>query len=258
MGRRAHKFVMREWRELGDLGRLADAIASTRHTQNLQPLVMDRPMGKRILVVAPHADDEIIGPGGTLIKSLNDGASVHVVYLTDDDTPPGKVRHAEALEVAQKVGYTTEFLQYPSDDLPVSSEAAAILATCINLAKPTTVFIPFISDDHQDHRKASQLLWKAEADGALKCAPEVWAYQVYSAVIPNIVVDITDVIQEKSAAISGWKNSAMKSRDWAHFSAGLNAYNSRFLANGSGRFAEAFFVVPIAEYLDLCGAYFSE
>jgi hypothetical protein len=32
---------------------------------------------------------------------------------------------------------------------------------------------------------------------------EVWAFQVYSTVLPNIVVDITDVIDEKIRLIIG-------------------------------------------------------
>ena len=84
---------------------------------------------------------------------------------------------------------------------------------------------------------------------------EVWAFQVYSTVLPNIVVDITDVIDEKIRLINYWE-SIKKSRDWGHYAKGLNAFNSRFLKTNQPRYAESFFVVPAKEYIELCSIYF--
>ena len=68
--------------------------------------------------------------------------------------------------------------------------------------------------------------------------------------------DITDAAAQKAEAIRMWQNSAMRSRDWAHFALGLNAYNSRLLPDSTlPRYVEAFFVVPLAEYLKVCGTY---
>src|SRR5579885_3094484 len=36
-----------------------------------------------VLVLAPHMDDEVIGPGGTLRRHVEAGAAVTVVFLTD-------------------------------------------------------------------------------------------------------------------------------------------------------------------------------
>src|ERR1043166_7647856 len=41
------------------------------------------PQGKKIVVLAPHMDDEVIGCGGTLCKHVRNGAEVIVVYMTD-------------------------------------------------------------------------------------------------------------------------------------------------------------------------------
>ena len=56
-----------------------------------------------------------------------------------------------------------------------------------------------------------------------------------------------------------WKNSAMKSRDWAHYALGMNAYHSRFLPSTTeARYAEPFFVVPLEDYIDVCAKYFGD
>ena len=41
---------------------------------------------KRLLVVAAHPDDEILGCGATLIKYKNQGYKVKVVFLSDGET----------------------------------------------------------------------------------------------------------------------------------------------------------------------------
>jgi len=84
---------------------------------------------------------------------------------------------------------------------------------------------------------------------------EIWAYQVYSTVIPNVAVDITDVIDEKLKLVEIYR-SQKRSRDWAHYIKGLNAFNCRFLKTNEPRYVELFFVVPADEYLQLCRLYF--
>ena len=47
------------------------------------PERVEAPPGSRIVVLAPHPDDDVLGCGGTLAKQVVTGASVSVVYLTD-------------------------------------------------------------------------------------------------------------------------------------------------------------------------------
>ena len=42
-----------------------------------------------VLVVAAHADDEVLGCGGSLARHVAEGDRVHVVYLADGVTARG-------------------------------------------------------------------------------------------------------------------------------------------------------------------------
>jgi hypothetical protein len=72
-----------------------------------------------------------------------------------------------------------------------------------------------------------------------------------------VVVDITDQATRKAEAMRHYA-SQMAKRDWAHFALGLNAFNLRLLpATNRAAYAEAFFVLPISEYVELCRDYFA-
>ena len=258
MPRRAYKFVLREVLRADDLDSLAEVLASTRHVRMLDPVLMKMPRGKRVVVVAPHEDDEMIGPGGTVIRLVRSGIQVTVLYLTRDSSAAGEVRRRETLAVGHHVGYAAEFFDYPSGSLPLDVATAARLAKRINALQADTLLVPFLSDDHAEHRAASQLLNEAARLGLILARPEVWAYQVYSALLGNVAVDISDVAEAKAEAIGMWRESAMQSRDWAHFALGLNAYNCRAVRGRTdSAYVEVFFVVPFDDYIDVCRHYFS-
>ena len=92
------------------------------------------------------------------------------------------------------------------------------------------------------------------AEASFPTDTEVWCYQVYSPVIPNVVVDISDVAERKAAAVRMWK-SQMKVRKFDHYILGFNAFNIRLLPKAL--YVEAFFVVPMHEYAELCAIYFN-
>src|SRR5690606_14001801 len=64
---------------------LALAPLAWRHAMKQLPLPghASRVVASRVLVLAPHADDEIVGCGGLLAQLLADGAAATVFYLTD-------------------------------------------------------------------------------------------------------------------------------------------------------------------------------
>lgn len=258
--RQAYKFFMKDWTALSDLQACADVLSTMRASRTLIPLVMQRPDAERILVLAPHPDDEMIGAGGTLIRAVQAGTTVRVLYLTSGGLTPeeSRQRESEALAVAAKVGFEVELMRQPAFDLALAPTVVEQLCEHIDEFRPDALFVTFVLDDHDDHRRASELLLRAAESDRLSDKLPVWAYQVYSSVIPNVIIDITEVHQNKAEAVRLF-TSQMKSRDWSHFALGLNAYNSRLLrANPAPRYAEAFFVVPLKEYVELCRTYFAE
>jgi len=88
----------------------ADAAASARRRQTVRTPwpTLDVPAGTRLLVVAPHPDDETLGAGGLMERVHETGGRVNVVYLTDGDGYPEGVRsegHIESPTAADYRGY---------------------------------------------------------------------------------------------------------------------------------------------------------
>src|SRR4029077_11597995 len=85
-----------------------DVIASARrhvghHHQS--PPTLDVSPGTRLLVVAPHPDDETLGAGGLMARVHETGGRVNVVYLTDGDGYPEGVQSEGHIESPAAMDY---------------------------------------------------------------------------------------------------------------------------------------------------------
>jgi LmbE family N-acetylglucosaminyl deacetylase len=72
------------------------------------PLVYEPPEATRLMVVAPHPDDEMLGAGGLMQRVVATGGVVRVVYLTDGEGYPEGVRaedHVESPSASDFRGY---------------------------------------------------------------------------------------------------------------------------------------------------------
>lgn len=260
-----YKFVLKEWKRLPEIDALGRALETRWFSQQIDPVLMERPCADRILVVAPHPDDDMLGPGGTLLKSIAAGARVTIVYVTSAANPTyadiGRrtlTPHAECVEretraVAARTGAAVEFWRFEKRAIPLHA-AAERLRDAVARCNPQVMFLPFFTDDHPDHRCISAI-FAAAFPSLTMPRMEVWAYQVYATVLTNVIVDITETIEEKCALLACWE-SQRRSRDWGHYMKGLNAFNSRFLRTNEQRYAETFFVLPAADYRTLCRTYF--
>lgn len=235
----------------------AGVLAGLQRKNFMRPREVSPPSGKRILVLAPHPDDEIIGPGGTLIGAVRTGSSITVAFLTcGRNRTEGTVRYREACDVTHGLGFAAQFLGYDEGSIPGVDGDVERLRDVISECDPQIVFVPFMLDDHADHRQASALLTAAVLGGTLSGAVEVWAYQVYTTIPANVVVNISVFADDKARAIREYQSEATV-RDWAHWSLGLNAFCSRYLNRSSEPlYAEMFFVMPASEYASLCRRYF--
>jgi LmbE family N-acetylglucosaminyl deacetylase len=249
--------MITDWTKLTDLKASSMVLETKRFNRNLQPLKLENPDAKRILVIAPHPDDDVLGAGGTLIKAKEIGADIHVVYVTNGLAEKEELIREETLSVCDQLGTTPHFLNCKARTIPDEDpEVNKQLYDLILKVDPEVIFISFMLDDHDDHRRVNQLLMAA-LKGQAKQKAEIWAYQIYSSIIPNVVVDITDQVEQKRQLINTWK-SVGKLGDLAHYILGINASNCRYMQTEATVWGETFFVVPLDEYLDLCKIYFED
>jgi LmbE family N-acetylglucosaminyl deacetylase len=179
-----------------------------------------------------------------------------IAFLTSGRSGQQNIRIAEARAACREFAATPVFLGYPVERIPIHGEVTSRLAELFDSTNAEALFVPFFGDDNDDHRRANQLLRDAARSLPLKSKPEIWAYQVYSVIPGNVMVDITEQKGAKERAIAHYK-SEMDRRDWINFSLGLNAFNSRLLpATAEPRWAEAFFVLPFDDYISLIDRYF--
>jgi LmbE family N-acetylglucosaminyl deacetylase len=136
----------------------------------------------RVLVVAPHPDDESIGAGGLLQVAGAIGAAVRVLVLTDGDNNPwpqrwiekrwqigaaerarwGARRRDEARAALRILGVAesdAQFLGFPDlglTDLLMHSGSGLVesLRRVLEEFAPTVLIVPAISDRHPDHNAA--------------------------------------------------------------------------------------------------------
>jgi len=221
------------------------------------PLELRRVSRARVLVVAPHMDDAEIACGGTLALHKEAGSEVGILYTTDSGGGEGegpaaaslrRTRRAEAERAASLLGIEIlEVAGFPDGSLSLHEEdLAKLLADRIEAWHPEQVFCPFPADNHRDHQATAGAV--SIALGRLRWRGEVWCYEVWSPLWPNVAVDISAVLDLKSQAIScyGSQTSGLPYLDAA---LGLNRF--RGLRVGVPA-AEAFHVCPAGAYPDLC------
>jgi N-acetylglucosamine malate deacetylase 1 len=216
------------------------------------------PFGKSMLVLAPHQDDETIGCGGALALQVASGHAAAVVMLQDgasewEETGMPRealreLRNEESRRAASVIHLDPPiFLNHA--DLARSLLAATESVRQILVERQVdAVFVPFVLDGHPDHRLANYILAGALAD--IPRPVRVFGYEVWGLAIPNVIVVIDDVIEQKLAMLSCF-HFANQALDYVHATKGLNMYHSRMLGAGECRYAERFFEAPRQEYIEL-------
>lgn len=111
----------------------------------------------KILVFAPHNDDEVLGVGGTISKLSREGHEVSVCEVTSG--PMYKEMQEEARKAHGKLGVKNSiFLNLPYVRLRhiETAEMNKATAEVVNDIRPDIVFVPFIGDMHFDHREVTE------------------------------------------------------------------------------------------------------
>lgn len=198
-----------------------------------------------VLVVAPHMDDDVIGAGGTLLLHRQLGSETHVVFCAAGASAEiDATRKAEARHAGKAMGFASlEWLDLPDGSLSLHEpEMASQLSRQLQVHAPQQVFCPFVSDHHRDHSAAAQAL--ALAIRKTGWTGDVWSYEVWSPLWPNVAVDISGVHAMKRDVIEIYA-SQTAGLDYADGTLGLNRYRGLKV---HAAYAEAFYVCSAAEF----------
>jgi LmbE family N-acetylglucosaminyl deacetylase len=205
-----------------------------------------------VLVVAPHPDDEAIGPGATLALHHQLGDPISAVFVTSGihgdrgARSPGEyvaLRRSEAEAAATVLGISrTEFWDYPDSMVVTEADLAAVAERFVDVMvreRPVLVYAPHAGETHSDHHFVALAVARARkrlaADGI---APRVLGYEVWSPLEPDWAVDVASVYETKLAAIRCY-GSQLERNDIPRAVDGLNRFRAVLLPPG-GQYAEVF------------------
>lgn len=176
-----------------------------------------------ILIIAPHADDEVLGCGGIIAKYIKLGYLVNVLIVTKGLRPESTVR-MEAEKSHRILGVTkTYYLDFLTTHLDTirTAEIAKEIAIILKRLKTERLFIPFRGDIHNDHKQVfdAALVASRPINGCL--VKEILAYETLSETewgapfasdtfIPNIFIQIEGQINQKVAAMKCYKSQIKK------------------------------------------------
>ena len=172
----------------------------------------------KILVIAPHPDDELLGSGGTLLRRKSEGAILGWVIMTKISEETGwnknnvQERENEIKQVRKELGVQPEHLfqlGFPTtklDTFPMG-ELIADVAGVFQIFQPEEVFIPYQGDVHSDHRITFEAVSACTKWFRYPSVKRVLAYETLSetefsldcskAFQPNVFVDISSYLEQK-------------------------------------------------------------
>jgi len=212
---------------------------------------------KRILAIAAHPDDEIIGCGGTLLKHVAVGDKVYIHYITSGEyqylekslyEEKKSIREAEIESVCKEAGFI--HLGYANIAarriLEKYSDIERKLVYILQRLQPFIIYVPHAEEQDRDHKMCNSLVKEAlllsgtinENVKTNKCTTELRGYEVWTP-MRNIghIENITEYISAKRKIIELY-NSQMKGINYSSGIVGLNRYRGEMF--GTGGYAEVF------------------
>lgn len=158
---------------------------------------------EKILIIAPHPDDECIGAGGILCK-YHHNCSVLVLSMGEqgqgknDTVKTAEIRKGEFEEEMRYAGIKDYyFLNYPDGQLIYHTD----MLEDFDLTPFTKIFVTSESDNHPDHKAAYVSLMNAIK--LQNISAEIYTYEVHNPLLsPTHCLDITSCIDRKLELIS--------------------------------------------------------
>lgn len=182
-------------------------------------------MKSNILVFAPHADDEVLGVGGTIIKHIQAGFNVYVCIVTRGVAPLFSdeymlILRRETITCHASIGVKdTFFLEFPSVLLEKENryKINEKILEVIQRLKPNEVYIPHWGDMQKDHQIVAEACMVALRPKYEHKVSRIYSYETLSETgwnapnaqnefIPNVYVDINEQLQRKLEAMKVYQS----------------------------------------------------
>jgi LmbE family N-acetylglucosaminyl deacetylase len=196
----------------------------------------------RVLVIAPHPDDEAIATGGVLQVARAAGAACRVLVITDGDNNPwpqrwiekrwhigaadrarwGAERRSEAVAALQVLGLQPSDVRcfgFPDlglTDVLLRGEPALgeTLAAQLDEFQPSCLFLPALDDRHPDH-SALHVLLQLVLPGISGPLPNLYTFGVHGEAnaADGVVLELSEAQREtKRSAIMSHQTQMRLSR----------------------------------------------
>ena len=175
----------------------------------------------KVLVIAPHADDEVIGVGGTISKRNNAGDEVYVCIVTRGYEPLYSDKYVEqckheALQADKLLGVKkTFFLDFPAVNLEnvPRHEFNGSIFNIIQEIMPDEVFIPHRGDMQIDHQMVVDAAMVGLRPKYEHIVRRIYAYETLSETgwnVPNVQNEFIPTVYENITETLKIKLDAMK------------------------------------------------
>jgi LmbE family N-acetylglucosaminyl deacetylase len=193
-------------------------------------------MTKKILIIAAHPDDEILGCGGTTARYVREGAKVYTLILGEGITSRDSFRQRakrekeinqlqnEINEANKVIGVTETFIHdFPDnrfDSVPLL-DIVKVIENAKEKIKPDILFTHFEKDLNIDHQITYQAAITAFRPLVGESVKEIYAFEILSSTEwksplsfrPDCYFDIGDTINQKLEAMKKYKSEL---REYPH------------------------------------------
>lgn len=193
----------------------------------------------KILVIAAHPDDEILGCGGSIHKWTQQGKIVHALILAEgvtsrrNERDPGldkeQIEHLhKSVEKAHKVVGTKSYslLDFPDNRMDSVDliDVVKSIENAISTIQPDTVITHHPYDLNVDHRIIQQAVLTACRPQPNSTVQSILFFEVPSATdwqiqgpqnqfYPQLYVDISGSLESKLKSLEAYSSEM---RDWPH------------------------------------------
>ncbi|WP_395698913.1 PIG-L deacetylase family protein [Aquabacterium sp.] len=202
------KRFIKAWRERGAAAVPVPPAAETLAADALCALPAALPVAdaRRVMVLAPHPDDETIGCGGLLLQLAAARVPTRVVLVSDGagagGLPPGadEVRYAEFRAALARLGQPDQvWLRLPDGALAEAPTLAACIEAEVRGFQPHWLLAPAADDLHRDHRAVAEAARRAAC--AVGAVDWLLHYETWAPLALTHVLDITAELPAKLQAL---------------------------------------------------------